>query len=147
MSAVHLGSASEHKWCWIVALLACGATAGCGMLGGSPPVVAGNWSSPGAKFQLFELQLQQNGDRVTGVACYIDSGRLVFSGAPVSGTLPDIRFQVTAASTPCCPSLIGMAFAGKHEEDRSQIAGEFGDLPLRFNPATTGTCGGVQPPL
>jgi hypothetical protein len=91
------------------------------------------------------MQLQQDGDRVTGIACYADSGRLVFSGAPVSGTLPDIRFQVSAAAAPCCPSLVGRTFAGKHEHDRMQIAGEFGDLPLRFNPSASAGCEGARP--
>jgi hypothetical protein len=109
-------------------------------------MVAGNWSSPWVKLATVQMQLQQDGDRVSGVACGIDSGYLVFSGAPVSGTLPDIRFQVPAAAARCCPSLVGRVFAGKLEEDRAQIAGEFGGTPLRFSHAAAAGCEGAQPP-
>jgi hypothetical protein len=37
-------------------------------------------------------------------------------------------------------------FAGKLEEDRAQIAGEFGGTPLRFSHAAAAGCEGAQPP-
>ena len=139
--ASHLRSRLQAK----VAFGACLAIAACDL--GPSPQVAGNWSSPGAKFQVVQLQLQQNGDRITGVACGADSGILLFEEAPVTGDLPDIRCEVTAASTqPCCASMAGSGFTGKVEDERGEIAGEYGHIPLRFKPSDTGRCDVARPP-
>ena len=128
----------------LAAIAVCLATAACGL--GPSPQVAGNWSSPGAKFQLVQLELHQSGDRVTGVACGADSGILLFKDAPVTGVLPDIRFEVTAASAqPCCASMAGSGFSGKVEGERGEIAGEYGHIPLRFKPSDTGRCDFARP--
>lgn len=78
--------------------------------------VAGNWSAPGERFTSYQLSLTQDGDTISGVACRSYMGLLVFAGAPVNGDYPRIRFT----------SGFNATFSARHEEDRDQIAGEYG---------------------
>jgi hypothetical protein len=107
----------------VLAVASCGPTA-------PSRSVSGYWQSPGLKFQGYALAITENGDRISGVACSYSAGKTVFANVPVTGNRPDVWFAVGAST-----------FIGKYEEERDQIAGDFGRLPLRFNRAEHGQCG------
>jgi hypothetical protein len=92
--------------------------------------LSGNWESRGQKFTTYRLAIIEDGDQISGVVCSFYVGPiLLFADVPVTGDRPDLWF--TRGST---------MFTGKYEEERDQIAGNFGDLPLRFTRAETGRC-------
>lgn len=124
------------------ALVAVLAVSGCAVFTGPSKSVAGSWRAPGIGHSghYYDLSLTQSGNKVSGVACGSDGGFLLFEGAPVSGELPTVTFVE--------PSL-GRRFAGTFEEDRDQIAGDFGfgsgHIPLRFVRSDVGRCAGAKP--
>lgn len=101
--------------------------------------VAGNWRAPGIGHSgnYYELSLTQDGDAISGVACGSDSGFLLFADGLVSGDYPKVVFTDRRGAT----------FSGKFEEDRDQIAGEYGAsrIPLRFTRSDSGRCAGAKP--
>src|SRR5262245_28759539 len=62
------------------------------------------------------LNLQQQGDTITGTACYIDEiQRPRYRAAPVIGIYPYVTFVVTETSScnvPLCEGLVGLFFNG-----------------------------------
>jgi hypothetical protein len=80
----------------------------------------------------------QSGDTISGVACGSDGGFLLFQDAPVSGDYPKVVFTVRST---------GATFSGKFEDDRDQIAGDYGAsrIPLRFTRSDGGRCAGAKP--
>lgn len=109
-------------------------SANCGLTGPSKSV-AGNWTARGiGHSSSYELTLTQSGDTISGVACHGDSGFLVFRDAPVGGDYPTIHFAAQSSGS----------FVGKFEEDRDEIAGDLGHIPLRFFRSESGTCAGIK---
>jgi len=99
--------------------------------------VTGTWHALGTGHSTYyELTLTQSGDAIAGVACGSSGGILLFE-APVTGRFPRLTF-VTPGT--------GQVFAGAFEEDRDQIAGNYGRsegplIPLRFTRWPSGRCG------
>ena len=86
------------------------------------------------------LTLLQSGDAITGKACAISDGILLYKDAPVFGDYPDVEFTVGAAQTqPCCGPLAGTHFAGKQDGTRD-IVGRYGTVDLRFERSITPLC-------
>lgn len=84
--------------------------------------------------------LMQSGDAITGKACAISDGVLLYKDAPVFGEYPDIQFTVGATQTqPCCPQLAGTHFLGKQDSTRD-IVGTLENGDLRFKRAITPLC-------
>jgi hypothetical protein len=103
---------------------------------------AGDWFALGiGHSQVFYLTLQQQGERISGVACGSDGGVLLFADAPVSGSYPIIGFVVTSQSAgACCAYLAGVRFSGKLD-DTGDIVGRWGETDLRFKRSDVGRCG------
>jgi hypothetical protein len=86
------------------------------------------------------LTLMQSGDMITGKACAMSDGILLYRNAPVSGDYPDIQFTVAATQTqPCCANLAGTHFTGKQDTTKD-IVGSYGTFDLRFERAITPLC-------
>ena len=84
--------------------------------------------------------LMQSGDMITGKACAISDGVLLYKDAPVSGEYPNVQFTVAAAQTqPCCAQLAGTHFGGK-QDGTKDIVGTYGTIDLRFERALTSLC-------
>jgi hypothetical protein len=84
--------------------------------------------------------LMQSGDAITGKACAMSEGVLLYKDAPVFGEYPDLQFTVAAAHTqPCCPHLAGTRFTGKQDDTRD-IVGTYGAIDLRFERSITALC-------
>jgi hypothetical protein len=118
----------------LLAVCACGPTA-------PSRSIAGSWFARGiGHSQVFELVLQQDGERVSGSACGVDGGIVLFSGAPVRSTHPNVQFIVTAAAAgACCPHLAGRQFSGRLD-DTGDVVGQFGTIDLRFTRSEGGLC-------
>jgi hypothetical protein len=71
------------------------------------------------------MVLEQQGDRISGVMCMMQTGRVLVNDVPVFGTYPNLR---SATET--------YTFLGKYEEGRDEIAG---NAP-RFHRAQSGSC-------
>lgn len=74
----------------VAAMIACA----CGVFGPSEPLT-GAWQarSAGTIPSIAYLDLRQTGDRITGIACYVQSGgRVLYKSAPVSGTYPNVSY-------------------------------------------------------
>ncbi|MEZ5291389.1 MAG: hypothetical protein R2745_09920 [Vicinamibacterales bacterium] len=110
---------------------------GCNLLGPHESF-DGNWVAPGPGItgSSFGLSLSQSGDTIRGAACFVESGVKVYSGAPVTGDYPHIRVVVTAASTPCCPWIVGQEYTATMEK-RGEIVMPNG---IRFHRVTTPAC-------
>ena len=112
------------------------ASTNCGLWPTGPSrSLAGSWRSPGGRASTFELSITQDGDTISGVACNTDSGFLLFRDAPVRGDYPDVSFTAPNGAT----------FSGRFEDDRDQIAGDYGSSTshraLRFSRSDgTGQC-------
>jgi hypothetical protein len=86
------------------------------------------------------FMLMQNGDAITGKACAISDGVLLYKDAPVFGDYPDLQFTVGAAQTqPCCANMAGTQFIGKQDSTKD-IVGTYGEVDLRFQRALTPLC-------
>lgn len=84
--------------------------------------------------------LMQSGDMITGKACAMDSGVLLYKDAPVSGEYPHVEFTVFASQTqPCCSHMAGTRFSGKQDGTRD-IVGSYGTIDLRFERSLTSLC-------
>ena len=89
---------------------------------------------------LIGFTLMQGGDAITGKACAISDGVLLYKDAPVSGEYPELQFTVGATQTqPCCAQLAGTHFAGKQDSTRD-IVGTYGTIDLRFERSITPLC-------
>jgi hypothetical protein len=121
---------------------------GCELFTGPSKSVAGDWTSVslfGGNPDRIDMSLSQSGDVISGVMCRAGREFLVYTNIPVSGDYPHVTFTVTQFG-------VTRSFAGKFEEDREQIAGNFGipddprATPLRFNRTETGGhCEGAKP--
>jgi len=86
--------------------------------------VTGTWLAQAGHTDFWGLRLVQTGNTISGTACVGNFAQAV-RDIPVTGQYPHVRFTAT------------LAFDGKYEKDRDQIAGEYGTPalhnPLRFN--------------
>lgn len=110
----------------------------CGLTGPSPPATGG-WSARGPGHSLlYEMSLQQEGKRITGIACSESAGVVYFS-VPVTGMYPIIEFEYVT-DHPLQPGVeLRTKFSGRMEE-RGEIVGRLGSWDLRFTPATLRFC-------
>jgi len=84
--------------------------------------------------------LMQSGDMITGKACAISDGVLLYKDAPVSGEYPNVQFTVASAQTqPCCAQMAGTHFGGKQDSTKD-IVGAYGTIDLRFERSLTSLC-------
>ena len=84
--------------------------------------------------------LMQSGDMITGKACAISDGVLLYKDAPVSGEYPDVQFTVAASQTqPCCANMAGTRFSGKQDMTKD-IVGTYGTIDLRFERSLMSLC-------
>ena len=123
----------------IVCLVALSAS-GCNVTGPKESL-SGHWVARGVgHFYLIGFTLLQSGDAITGKACAISDGVLVYKVAPVFGDYPDVQFTVGATHTqPCCAHLAGTHFIGKQDSTKD-IVGSYGTEDLRFERALTPLC-------
>ena len=114
-------------------------TAGCNVFGPSQSV-DGQWSgSVGGKFSFVCMNLQQDGDTITGTAAAMSDGFLLYKDAPVRGDHPDVSFTVGAANTEaCCQHMAGTTFSGK-QDSTEDIVGRYGTADIRFVRDANGT--------
>lgn len=96
--------------------------------------LSGTWAARGMGHSLwFRLVLSQRGDTVTGTACAVSGGVLMFQGAPVHGSYPRVSFVVTPASAmPCCGHLAGASFSGRLDDTRDIVGASSFGSDLRF---------------
>ena len=118
-------------------------SAGCGLFTGPSKSVEGTWSAPGVGHLAdhFEMSLVQNADKISGVMCRADVDGVGYHDIPVAGDYPHVAFTVTFAGGGT------QSFSGKYEDDRDQIAGNFGTvsapgvgIALRFVRSDEGRC-------
>ena len=84
--------------------------------------------------------LMQSGDAITGKACAMSEGVLLYKDAPVFGDYPDVQFTVAATQTqPCCAQLAGTHFDGKQDSTKD-IVGSYGTFDLRFERSIMSLC-------
>ncbi|HUQ89881.1 MAG TPA: hypothetical protein VM096_20130 [Vicinamibacterales bacterium] len=115
-------------------------TVGCGVTGPSESV-EGHWiaRSIGHSSQV-GFTLHQTGDSISGTACAMSDGVLLYSGAPVFGDYPDVQFTVSRANAaPCCLQMAGTRFTGKQDSTKD-IVGSYGAIDLRFQRSMTSLC-------
>ena len=58
--------------------------------------VDGTWQAQVGHFDFYVLQLRSDGDTITGLACSVSDGYLIFRDRPVSGLYPSMSFDATA---------------------------------------------------
>ena len=124
----------------VVLLLAVSAI-GCNLLTGPEEDLSGTWiaRSIGHASQV-GFTLQQSGDTISGSACAISDGVLLYSGAPVTGEYPHVQFTVAADdAAPCCANLVGTRFIGRRDSTKD-IVGSYGTFDLRFERSDTSLC-------
>ena len=114
--------------------------AGCGLTGPSDDL-SGHWVARSiGHSSSVGITLTQSGDSISGRACAISDGHLLYSGAPVMGDYPDVAFTVGPANTePCCASQAGVRFRGKRDSTKD-IVGSYGTFDLRFERSPTPLC-------
>ena len=106
-------------------------TAGCNVFGPSQSV-DGLWTGSLGKFSFVCMNLQQNGDTITGTASAISDGFVLYKDAPVRGEHPDVSFTVGSANTEaCCQHMAGTTFSGK-QDSTEDIVGRYGSGDIRF---------------
>lgn len=59
--------------------------------------VTGSWAYRSGKLATWVMELQQNGDAITGTACYAD-GRWIYRDIAVTGTFPRLTGRITQAN-------------------------------------------------
>jgi hypothetical protein len=106
-------------------------TAGCNVFGPSSSV-DGQWTGSLGKFSFVCMNLQQDGDTITGTASAVSDGFLLYTNVPVRGEHPDVSFTVGAANTEaCCQHMAGTTFSGK-QDSTEDIVGRYGTGDIRF---------------
>jgi hypothetical protein len=106
-------------------------TTGCNVFGPSQSV-DGLWTGSLGKFSFVCMNLQQDGDTITGTAAAVSDGFLLYKDVAVRGEHPDVSFTVGAANTEaCCQHLAGMTFSGK-QDSTEDIVGRYGTGDIRF---------------
>jgi hypothetical protein len=120
----------------IVALSICGCN-----VTGPKENLSGYWVARSiGHSEVVGLMLLQNGDAITGTACSVSDGVLLYKDAPVFGDYPDVQFTVGASQTqPCCPNMAGAHFSGTHDSTKN-IVGTYSRGDLRFERAITPAC-------
>ena len=113
---------------------------GCNLTGPSGSVT-GTWTASGIGHSSFiGLTLAQNGDEITGTACAISDGVLLYRNVPVTGDHPNLQFIVTVANVQdCCVALVGTRFSGR-QESSGDIIGSYSTSDLRFKRADPSIC-------
>lgn len=103
--------------------------------------LSGHWTAQGVGHTLlFGFTLMQSGDLITGKACAVSDGTVLYKDVPVVGDYPDVQFTVGAANTqPCCPNAAGMQFVGKQDSTKD-IVGTYANGDLRFKRAIVPLC-------
>ena len=124
------------SWLVIVAL----AGIGCDVTGPSRNL-SGHWVARSiGHAELVGFTLMQSGAAITGKACAMSEGVVLYKDAPVFGEYPDVQFTVGATNTqPCCPNMAGTHFSGK-QDSTSNIVGAYSQSDLRFERALTPLC-------
>jgi hypothetical protein len=85
------------------------------------------------------MNLQQDGDTITGTASAVSDGFLLYTNVPVRGEHPDVNFTVGAANTEaCCQHMAGTTFSGK-QDSTEDIVGRYGTGDIRFQRDENGT--------
>ena len=80
--------------------------------------VAGVWSAPYGHMGGVTVSLKQDGRSLTGTACRAEYPGVVFSGARVAGTYPDVSFSVNYDNlAACCKDWSRQTFQGSFAED------------------------------
>jgi hypothetical protein len=104
-----------------ICLVAAALNSACGLFGPTEPLT-GAWVEKRTgplsadRFQGNFLNLQQDGDRISGTACYLIAGRLRFRDAPVVGRYPYMSRVITETSVcnvPLCEGLVGSNWSGR----------------------------------
>src|SRR5690349_16754246 len=115
-------------------------TIGCGLTGPSEQLT-GHWvANSGDRFTFIELDLQQNGDEITGTACESAAGMLFFSGVAVTGDYPHVQFTVSPGQTqPCCAPIAGSQFVGRQDGSKD-IVGTYRNRDIRFERSDRDVC-------
>ena len=114
--------------------------ASCSLFGPSEKLT-GHWvSNSGDRFTFTELDLQQNGDTITGTACESSAGMVFFTGVEVTGDYPNIQFTVPASQTqPCCAPIAGSQFIGRQDGSKD-IVGTYRNREIRFERSDRDVC-------
>ncbi len=124
-------------------------TLGCSSTTSPSGSLTGTWQARGIGHGLlFEMTLQQSGSRVTGSACGVSDGVVMFRNATVSGDAPQVRFTVTPDSAqPCCAHLAGSSFTGRLDGTGDIVGSSSFGSDLRFERSTAWICpaGAVTP--
>jgi hypothetical protein len=103
------------------AIVAIAAGSGCSLFAPTEPLT-GAWveertGPPSAtRFQWNFLNLQQDGDDISGTACYLIAGSVRFRDAPVVGRYPYVSWVITETSVcdvPLCAGLLGSNWSGR----------------------------------
>ena len=122
----------------LVLLAAC--SIGCDLTGPSR-TVTGVWTAtlPG-HFSFAGMTLDQNGDEVSGTACAVSEGVLLYRNTPVTGDHPNLQFTVATHDVrSCCVGLVGTRFSGRLESS-GDIIGTYGTGDVRFKRAELSIC-------
>ena len=123
------------------------AGASCNINGPTGPLT-GTWMARGiGHSSIFGLTLQQNGDRITGTACYTDAIE-IFTGVPVTGDDPELRFEARPGDfTPCrtgATDCTGVTAQFSGQRDGDTIVGTYSNqaqrVELRFGRSERSPC-------
>jgi hypothetical protein len=116
-------------------------TLGCDLTGPSASL-AGLWrANVGDRFSFVYLNLEQDGDAITGTACSAGATLKYFAGVPVHGDFPDLQFTVTGSQAePCCAAFVGSVFRGRQDSSKD-IVGTYRGSDIRFTRFSANPCG------
>jgi len=98
-----------------VCVVAAALSAACGVSGPTESMT-GAWATREDKVSPTHLNLQQDGDTITGTACYYATGFLRFRLAPAGGTYPYVTYVITDTTVcngPNCAEIIGHSWSGR----------------------------------
>jgi hypothetical protein len=88
----------------------------CGLFGPTEPLTGAWVGRTSDRSSVNYLNLQQDGDYITGTACYLIGGRVRFRAAPVIGRYPYVTYVITETSecdVPLCAGIAGNSWSGK----------------------------------
>ena len=116
-----------------LAIMAAAISYACGQYGPSGSMT-GVWQGmTQEKFPSYSfLNLQQEGDEITGTACYLIFGRPRYRAAPVIGRYPYVGYVITETSecdVPLCAGIVGHAWSGRLDRSGDIVSN---DRPGRF---------------